>query len=407
MNHTASPSIGQLPSDSAGPPSSVLAAAQFAQSKSLSNGDFFEAQEELSIANRKKRLPRGVKAARRSLLATKTVVASLQALDHAKWAHRVGQCSEQHWTVGCPNGHGGTVVSAMTQRCGLACCPTCTRIGSRRLSRALAEEMPKIPLQSKEGHRYIWRFLTISLRPRATFREAWEDIISVRSRLFKWLKGIHGGVHPAAICAIEFGEKGHPHLHVLYCGKFIVRDTLSRLLVQWTGGTVVDLGTDEWVAQGQPTKRGRQRYRTWEAKGGDWYVDVREVKGGLHAGIAEVAKYLADPFGGGGDVTVPAEAQKVVAASRNAAAIAFAGKNRHRIEGYGPLRGIVGRVLGKKGRKDPVAEAHAVADGHVPRVRFCPHCGDELVCVRRLDKDAFVWFNRNNPVLSKAAEPPS
>lgn len=404
MNITSSPASGQLPILSAGEPPSVQAAALLPQMMSLAPGDLLEAQEELSIANRKKRLPRGLKSARRSLLATKTVVESLQNLGHEKWAHRIGQCSESYWTVGCPQGHGGTVVAAMTKRCGLACCPTCTRVGSRRLSRSLAAEMPSIPLQSKDGHRYLWRFLTISLRPRSSFQEAWDDIVAVRSRLFKWLKSIHGGVHPDAICAIEFGAGGHPHLHVLYCGRFIVRDDLSRRLVGWTGGTVVDLAPEEWVPQGRPSKRGKQRYRSWVAKGGDWYVDVREVKG-VMGGIAEVAKYLSDPFGGGGDVLVSTEAQKVVAASRNAAAIASAGEGRHRIQGYGRLKGIVARSLGKKGRKEPSADD--VAEGRVSRVRFCPHCGEHLVCVRRLDKDAFVWFNRNNPVLVKGLEPPS
>lgn len=408
MDITASPTIGQLPSSSAGFAASVQAAVALSErlgSALYSDADLYEASEELAIAARKKRLPRGVKSGRRSLLASKTVVAALQSLGEGKWAHRVSQCSEGYWTVGCPNGHGGTVVAAMTKRCGLPCCPVCTRISSRKLGRSLRAELPSIPLQSRGGHRYLWRFLTLSLRPRATFTEAWDDMTRVRSLLFKWLKGIHGGVHPDAVSAIEFGAGGHPHLHVLYCGKFIVRDALSRLLVEWTGGAVVDLAPEAWVPQGRPTKRGKQRYRTWEACGGDWYVDVREVKNGLFGGVSEVAKYLSDPFGGGGDVLVSLDAQKVVAASRNAAAIAVAGKGRHRIQGYGRLKGIVGRALGKKGR-GAADEEPAVERPRSGSVGLCRCCGARLVVVTKLDREAYAHMNRSNPVLVRAVDPP-
>jgi len=370
----------------------------------LAPSDLLEAYEELSIAKRKKRLPRGLKAARRSSLVSKTVVATLQAFGHNKWAHRVSQCSETFSTTGCPNGHGGTVHATMTKRCGLSCCPVCTRLQARRLSRALVNEMPAIALKSGAGQRYIWRFLTLSLRPRATFKQSWEDAVEVRTKLFQWLKRLHGGVHPDAICAIEFGLNGHPHLHVLYFGKFIVRDELSRRLVEWTGGTVVDLDPQDWVPQGKPTKRGKQRYRSWTAQGGDWYVDVREVKGSLYKAIAEISKYVADPFGGGGDVLVAADAAKVVGASRNAAAIAVAGEGRHRIQGYGLLKGIVGRALGKKGR---TKAAQGADEGRVSCVRFCPHCGEHLVSVPRVDRDAYAWFNRANPVLLQPPPAPS
>jgi len=394
MNTTSCPSIGQHPSGSAGVPASVQDAVD--RPRYFTTADLIESTDELGIAARKGRLARGVPAAWRTLLAAKTVVAALRALGEEKWAVRVEQCSTSFWTVGCPKGHTGTVVAAVTKRCGLSCCPTCTRIASRRLSRALLAEMKTLP--QERGHR--WRFATLSLQPRSTPKAAWDDIARVREKFMGFLKRINGGKHPPAVASIEFGAKGHPHLHVLYLGPFLVRDTVQRKLVEWTGGTVVDLPESEWVAQGKPTKRG-QRYRTWTAQppasgvGGDWYVDVREVKGGLRAGVSEVAKYLADPFGGAAGVTNAEQRQLVVTASRNSAALAVAGKNRQRIMGYGPLRGIVGRALGKKKKKKEEEDQQEGATAKECKPSgCCPHCGSELVVVQRLDKDALRYFNR-------------
>lgn len=402
MQTTSSPAIGQLPSPSGGVPAAVQDAVD--RPRFFSDGDLYEAHEEIAIATRKQRLPRGLPAARRTFVAAKAVVASLQALGEAKWAHRLSQCSSSFWTVGCPGGHGGAVVTALTKRCGLPCCPTCTRLMARRLSRELTAEM-KLAVPQK-GQR--WRFLTLSLQPRATFKDAWDDICHVRTKALEFLKGINGGVHPPAVAAIEFGRNGHPHLHILYLGPFVVRDALSRLLVRWTGGTVVDLPESQWVPVGKPTKRG-QRYRTWKAVppavgvGGDWYVDVREVKGGLRRGVAEVAKYLADPFGGAGDVRDPQQKQLVVAASRNSAAIAVAGKGRHRVQGYGSLKGIVGRALGKKRKPSPGPVVQP--NGTVKGVGFCSCCSSRLVVVQKADRDALAYFNRNR-LAALATAPP-
>jgi hypothetical protein len=249
----------------------------------------------------------------------------------------------------------------------------------------------------QKGHR--WRFLTLSLKPRPTFKDAWDDICRVRTKCLDFLKRVNGGIHPPAVAAIEFGRNGHPHLHVLYLGPFVVRDALSRRLVEWTGGTVVDLPESQWVPVGKPTKRG-QRYRTWQAVppasgvGGDWYVDVREVKDGLRGGVVEVAKYLSDPFGGGGDVSDPVQLQLVVAASRNAAAIAVAGKGRHRVQGYGRLKGIVGRALGRQRKAVPVVP---VVQAKGKGIGFCSCCGSRYVVVQKPDRDAYAFFNRFRP----------
>lgn len=389
MESTSSPQIGQLPSLVMGLPASVQDAVDRPQY--YTNGDLYEASRELSIARRKKRLARGMTAAYRSLLVTQTVVEALDTLGESKWAHRLRQCASSFWTVGCPNGHGGTVVAAMTKRCGLQCCSVCSRLASARLVELLKREVARLP---DVAGGYRWRFLTVSLAPRATFAEAWADICRIRPKVMDYLKRHNQGVMPDGLAAIEFGQQGHPHLHVLYRGGFIVRDYLSRKLVGWTGGEVIDLPESEWVPVGKPTKRG-QRYRTWRAEGGDWYVDIREAKG-IEA-VAEVAKYLTDPFGGGADVRKEEDRKRIVTAGRNAAAIAVAGKGKHRIQGYGALRGVVGRALGKK-RKDDAVEAlagkEAGLEAKPSRIGLCGCCGAQLVVVQRIDKEALHHFNR-------------
>ena len=353
----------------------------------------YEASVELAIGQKRGRLARGIPAANRSLIVTKTIAASLDALGERGWAHRIRQCGQDFWTLGCPNGHGGTVVAAMAKRCGLSCCPVCTRLTSRRLASEVFRTMKNIV--PEKGHQ--WRFLTVSLRPRATFNDAWSDIKAVRTKLMSWLSKLGG---KDAICAIEFGQQGHPHLHVLFCGPWVVRDTLSRMLVGWTGGRVIDLEPDEWAASGRPTKRGKQRYRTWRADGGDWYVDVRNVEGGLAGGVREVTKYLADPFGGGTAGTPQGHAM-IVGAARNAAAIAVAGKGSHRVQGYVVLRGVVGRALGKKNVKS--MESTIAETVGVKSPRHCGCCGAELVIVRKVDAASLAFFNRAAP---RALEPP-
>lgn len=374
------------------------------ETSAYSKFDLDEAVDELRIGWKKRRLPRGVPAARRTWYAAKKAAEALRGHGEHKWAKRLETCSSWFWTVACPNGHGATVVAAKTKRCGLACCPTCTRLQARRLARAVASEMARVP--SLGGYR--WRFLTVSLKPGATHKESWDQITEIRSRVMGFLRGLCGGVNPSSVAAIEFGEKGHPHLHILYLGPWVVRTTLQQKLTLWTGGEVVQLPREEWVPEGRPTKRGKQRYRKWKAVGGSCMVDIREVKGGLSGGVREVLKYQTDIFRGAGDVRDPAERVKVLGATRLAVAVAVAGKGKHRVQGYGLLKGVVSRCLGKQRKKQ---EEDAKADGaagdapaksRVPEA-CCPHCKALMVVVPKVSRETVNWGNRN---IAEAYRPP-
>lgn len=384
--------VSANPSTHSGVPQTVKAALLDQSSAPLPPFALHDAAVELGIAAKRERLARGIPAAKRSFIVSKVVADALEAADERKWAHRLRQCGQDYWTVGCPNGHGGTVVaSPMTKRCNLPCCVVCARLYARRLSAELFRTVRAMP--QRNGFR--WKFVTLSLKPRATHQASWDAICEVRTKVMKWLKGLG---FTESVAAIEFGSQGHPHLHILVFGGWIDRDTLSRMLVGWTGGKVRELDPDEWVEVGhRRTKRGKKHFRKWVAVppksgvGGDWYADVREVKNGLAGAIREVAKYLANPFGDG----VVADAKSMadlVGAARLAAAVAVAGKGRHRVQGYGSLRGIVGRALGKSGAAkadEAVAEAAGVSS-----VRCCKVCQAELVAVRRVDAGALAFFNR-------------
>lgn len=375
------------------------AQAFFDKPPHFTHGDLEEALDEIRIGLKKRRLPRGIPAARRTWYAAKKAIETLRALGEDKWAKRLETCSTWFWTVACPNGHGAAVVAAKTKRCGLACCPTCTRLQARRLARAVAFEMAKV--QPREGHR--WRLLTVAVRPGPTHQESWEQIADIRTKVLGFLKNINGGSFPAAVAAVEFGEQGHPHLHILYLGPWVVRDALAQRLTVWTGGEVVQLPREEWVPEGRLTKRGKQRFRKWKAVGGSFVVDVRNVKGGLAGGVREVLKYQTDIFRGARDVRDPAEKLKVVGAARLAVAVAVAGKGRHRVQGYGSLKGVVSRALGKKrGKTDEAVvvaasgeEADAKESRRVPAAGCCSVCKASLVVAQKVSRELLVWGNRN------------
>lgn len=390
------------------PPQSVLAAPYNGFNQSAPDWAWREAAIELGIGAKRQRLARGAQAAYRSLVVTRTVADTLDALGEKKWAHRVRQCGQHFQTIGCNNGCGGTCVpSVLAKRCGLACCPSCSRSAARRLSSEAWHTLQGY--QGKKGFR--WKFLTLALQPRATYGESWRDITKVREKVMGFLKKLG---YRDALSAIEFGGKAHPHLHVLFYGGWIDRDILSRMLVGWTGGRVRELAPDEWVAVGRrKTKRGKQHFRKWVAVppksgiGGDWYVDVREVEGGLNRALREVAKYLANPYGDG--VLSDAQGQaKIIGAARVAAAVAVAGKGKHRVQGYGVFRGIVGRALGKTKAAQSQAAVAAAAGLPSPRSwRCCQDCGAPLVLVQGIDAKALRWFNRKRIAALYAQAPPA
>jgi len=354
-----------------------------------------DAQIELAIARKRRRMPRGAAAATRISVVNRHGAAALRAMGEDKWAQRLSQCGQLWQTAYCESGCGGTVIpqpQRRAYRCGLQCCALCARIKSRRLATAVYKVAQKI--QPRRG--WDWRFLTVSLKPRGTHAASWDAVIGVRKKLNKWLKGI--GVE-ATVSAIEFGSKGHPHLHMLLHAPWLVRDTLCRLLVEWTGGTVRDLA--EPVAQGdRRTKRGKAYTRTWEAVppadgsiGGDWYVDVRALRGDLRAGIREVTKYLANPFGEGG---AQETREDQIGAARLAVAVAVAGKGRNRIMGTGVFKGVVGLAMGtrKDAEEELDADVATVAGVDQSKGPVCRQCGGCLRIVEGIQKHLLRHGNR-------------
>jgi hypothetical protein len=376
-------------------------AAEQAKGFSWTSSDLAEGHSEIRRAQRRGQMPRGVRAARKTFVVVTEAVRALRAWNEDKWAIRVNICANGGFiTVGCPEGHGGAVTLRRTKLCGLQCCPNCARLGAKRLAAMVLAEAGKIAVT--DNHRP--RMLTVSLRPRPSHKQSWDDICKVRTKVMAHLKRIHGG-EVDAVVAIEFGGNGHPHLHILYFGKFIHRETLQRKLVVWTGGKVRELPEEEWVREGRrTTKRGKAvTVRKWEAVppkqgvGGDWYVDVRNLSdkdGGPWGGVREVCKYLANPFGGAEDMRDPEQRLKTVTAARMMVAVAVAGKGRQRVQGYGRFRGIVARALRPNRAPD---EAETEADDEGPKLPTCPCCNSKYLVVQGVDTAALAWFNRALP----------
>lgn len=83
---------------------------------------------------------------------------------------------------------------------------------------------------------------------------------------------------------------------------------------------------------------------------------------------------------------------KIIGAARLAAAVVVAGKGKHRVQGYGLLRGVVGRALGKKNTTSN--NAVLVAAGVTSTLGCCSTCQAQLVAVTKMDQQALVFFNR-------------
>ncbi len=361
---------------------------------------FIEAKDELARAAYRKKLPRGPTAARRNEFVISQVVRAFVALNLLKEATRAQRCGDTTYTAGCEDGHGGAVVNDVSQRgalrCGMGTCPICARAYASRLRRVFNEVM-RHHITAK-GFR--WRFITLSLQPRRTYADSVRDIKHVRRELMRWLKRLHGRTADLnAVSAIEFGDKGHPHLHVLVESRWIAQQALSKKLVEWTGGTVQMLppgasapGGRNWVAV--PPAGG--------AIGGDWYADVRELRGGIAAGGREVMKYLSDPFGGAPNASTPQGRARIQAAARNAVLMHVALAGSHRVQGYGIFKGLVGQAFGKKSqqRLNAITGRNAaqatVSLGPRPSV-CCATCNKPLVRTKGIDGAAYWFFNRANP----------
>ncbi len=119
--------------------------------------------------------------------------------------------------------------------CGLYhLCPTCARIRSNALRRALERHVKTV----KKVKGYSWKMLTLTVR---TEPGRWESALRVCVDSFAKVWRMHLKAEGAgAFRAVEFGPlNGNIHVHVLYYGPWVKMSEVAPAWERYTGGSYV------------------------------------------------------------------------------------------------------------------------------------------------------------------------
>ena len=148
-------------------------------------------------------------------------------------------------------------IRVASKRCHLRWCPMCSRTDRFATTMAVKEKL--ISVQSP-------RFITLTLKHSSNNLADQIDHLYDAFRRLKRQKSfkehVHGGVWFFQIKWIEESEEWHPHLHILWEGKYYPHDQLSR----------------DWN----------------KASSGSWIVDIRMVKD-VEKSAKYVARYATEP----------------------------------------------------------------------------------------------------------------
>lgn len=213
------------------------------------------------------------------------VIAALLMLSDVRWlkqAKRVQECCS-HGRIYVRGDYSGGNVGLWIARCGVRCCPYCSKARSQRVEGQIREYLAGI-----ERPRHIVltrRHDDLPLDEQiGELRSAWKEL-----RLSGWgREKFRGGIYAIEVKLAADG-RWHPHLHIVYDGMFIDQRELARAWGDVAGGSSIvwishaRVGHARYLAKyvGKPAEIGRLSIER--------LAEYIEATGGLR---------MIQPFGG-------------------------------------------------------------------------------------------------------------